>query len=154
MKEQRDDADISPIDEEPSDFPPSVVATAVDDTEQHQWPEICTETSYEPATDDVGCVLRIEVRAISVVGGGILSGPVVIFTEPVLSAPRAPPKRQLLAIPGPTSGGGVRFRVISYNILAEVYATKQVPQPCQLNPTIPSHCCYYPDYIYISIIYA
>ena len=37
--------------------------------------------------------------------------------------------RHLVTVPSPTpvSTSGIRFRVVSYNILAELYATKQVP---------------------------
>ena len=56
-----------------------------------------------------------------------------MYTEPVLSAPRMPPRRNLHTIPG--AGGAAsstlqRFRVISYNILAEIYATKQAYPYC------------------------
>ena len=87
---------------------------------------ICHEKLYVPTQDDIGCLLRVEVKALATSDGTVLAGPVVVVTEPVLSAPRAPPKRPLLTIAGSTSGGGARFRVLSYNILAELYATKQV----------------------------
>ena len=65
---------------------------------------------------------------LSTADGSILAGPTTLFTEPVLSSPVKPPKRALQTIPGSGSGisGAVRFRIVTYNILAELYATKQV----------------------------
>jgi hypothetical protein len=55
-------------------------------------------------------------------------GPVVVYTESVLAAPRLPPRRALQAVPGAASSSQsqFRFRLVSYNILAEIYATKHV----------------------------
>lgn len=79
---------------------------------------------------DVGCVLRLEVSVLAVSDDTLLAGPMIVFTEPVLSLPPAPPKRSLTAVPGPNTGGGMRFRIVSYNILAEVYATRQAYPYC------------------------
>ena len=92
-----------------------------------EWPIVCTDKSYTHTREDVGCILRIEVRAISTTDNSLLAGPIDIVTEPVLLSPRPPPKRALTTTSGSTAGGGARFRVISYNILADLYATKQVP---------------------------
>jgi CCR4-NOT transcription complex subunit 6 len=83
---------------------------------------------FFPSNFDVGCCLKVDIRAVSTVDGTVLAGPMVAFTEPVLSAPHAPPKRSLAAVPGAVQGisGSLRFRILSYNILAELYATKQV----------------------------
>lgn len=96
------------------------------------WLEICHDRSYTPTVEDIGCVLRIEVRAFSVNDGSLLAGPIYSFTEPVLAPPRAPPPRALVTVPGALNGVTVaaRFRVVSYNILAEIYATKQAYPYC------------------------
>jgi len=97
-------------------------------TSAMDWTQICSEKEYTPTELDVGCRLKIEVTAYSAADNSVLAGPVVIYTEPVLSTPTPPPKRRLIAIPGAVTGvaGATRFRIISYNILAELYATKQV----------------------------
>jgi hypothetical protein len=97
-------------------------------TSEDEWTSICTEKEYVPTSDEVGCRLKIEVTAMAVSDDSVLAGPIVVYTDPVLSAPAPPPKRRLLAIPGAVAGiaAAVRFRIISYNILAELYATKQV----------------------------
>ena len=108
-------------------FPiPVSSAVVTDDVALKEWTIVCTEKSYIPTREDIGCILRIEVKAIASSDGQVLAGPIVVVTEPVLSAPKSPPKRGLVTITGSTSGGGTRFRVVSYNVLAELYATKQV----------------------------
>jgi hypothetical protein len=97
---------------------------------EESWVDVCADKVYVPQADDVGCILRIEVFAVSAVDGSIFSGPMVVYSDHVLAAPRPPPKRNLIAIPGALSGlsNSIRFRVISYNILAELYATKNVSE--------------------------
>lgn len=93
-----------------------------------EWVKVAESKTYTPVAEDVGSRLRIEVTALSTSDNSIMAGPVAVFTEPVLSQPGRPPKRSLQTIPGSGTGiaGAVRFRVVSYNILAELYATKQV----------------------------
>lgn len=93
-----------------------------------EWVEVCKEKTYTPSAEDVGCRLCIEITANFVQDNTLAAGPVVTYTEPVLMAPTGPLKRSLATIAGSGSGlsGAVRFRLISYNILAEIYATKQV----------------------------
>lgn len=59
-----------------------------------EWTDICFEKEYIPSKKDVGCRLRIEVLAVSTIDNiTVLAGPVEVFTDAVLSAPAAPPKR-------------------------------------------------------------
>lgn len=96
-----------------------------------EWQQISIDRVYIPCADDIGCRLRVDVTAYSPSDNSILTGPVALFTEPVLSAPHRPPKRPLQTVPGAGTGiaGALRFRIVSYNILAEIYATKQVTLP-------------------------
>jgi hypothetical protein len=96
------------------------------DYDGHNAMPIFNERTYTPTIEDVGCCLRVEVSALSTIDQSVLAGPVVTFSEPVLSAPKAPPKRPLITVPGSVAFSGVRFRVLTYNVLAEMYATKQV----------------------------
>eukprot|EP01035_Chromulina_nebulosa_P018937 gene18937-24744_t len=98
-----------------------------------EWTIISKEKSYTPSLEDIGCVLRIEIYAYAVNDHVLLAGPVVVDTEPVLAAPDAPPKRQIVNIPSTlasASSASARFRVVSYNILSELYATKQAYPYC------------------------
>lgn len=96
--------------------------------ESGDWTIISQDKAYSPSVADIGCRLRIEVSAITLKGRHLLAGPVAAHTAPVLLSPNAPPKRKLLTIPGSVTGlaSAPRFRLISYNILAEQYATRQV----------------------------
>lgn len=95
---------------------------------------ICSDSAYTPTLDDVGCVLRIVVTALSVSDGSRLAGPVIIRTPPVLSPPRCTPLKVMLQQQRPPtvsiSSSPIRFRVVSYNILAELYATRQAYPYC------------------------
>lgn len=96
------------------------------------WVQIHNDRNYTPTAEDVGRCLRIECQALAI-NGDVISGPKVIFTEPVLAAPGPPPSRSIVPVQGASaSSGGVRFRIVSYNILAEVYATKQAYPYCDL----------------------
>jgi hypothetical protein len=98
------------------------------DSDLQEWVQICTERTHIPTAEDVGRRFRIDVWVFSSSDNSLLAGPTTLFTEPVLSAPSKPPKRALQTIPGSGSGisGAIRFRIVSYNVLAEQYATKQV----------------------------
>ena len=76
--------------------------------------------------------MKVVVTAIAATDGRVLAGPMTCYTAPVLAAPRGPPKRHLVTTPSPNSTvtTGARFRVVSYNILAELYATKQAYPYC------------------------
>jgi hypothetical protein len=109
----------------------SISSTSYDqgDGESNQeWVQISEDRIYTPSADDVGSRLRIDVWVLSASDGSVLAGPTTLFTEPVLSSPTKPPRRTLQTIPGSGAGisGAVRYRIVSYNILAELYATKQV----------------------------
>lgn len=104
-------------------------SSIVFEEEKVSWTELCSDKVYVPSEQDVGYVLKLEVSAYAISDNSLLSGPAIVYTEPVLAAPKPPNKRQLLTIPGASTGTSnaiSRFRVVSYNILSELYATKQV----------------------------
>eukprot|EP01034_Spumella_vulgaris_P023683 gene23683-29928_t len=123
----------TPADEEENAAIEDSLSTMVDRSSVSNWTHIFDDKMYTPCHDDVGCRLRIQVSALSVADNSVLAGPVEVFTEPVLSSPVAPMKRRLLAIPGAMTGNmsaSIRFRVVSYNVLSEIYATKQAYPYC------------------------
>jgi hypothetical protein len=124
---------------------PAVTTNEVEEEDEEEEEEVCRESStdpesdwtliyedktYTPVAEDVGSRLRIDVTAYSTADNSVLAGPIHVYTEPVLCSPGKPPRRGLVTIPGSGSGiaGAVRFRIVSYNILAELYATRQVAQ--------------------------
>ncbi len=97
-----------------------------------QWNFVQEDSVYTPCRDDVGHCLRLECRAV-LPDGSLVCAPKAIVTEPVLCLPPPLPKRGLTTVKSGTAGGGgggVRFRVVSYNLLAEIYATQQVYPQC------------------------
>ena len=116
------------------------VATAVDDSTKN-WKFLKEGPVYTPVSADIGCCIKLEVTAVdSSEGntGAVIVGPYQYFTDGVFSAPKAPPKRSFLTLNSNSSnsGGGnitsnsVRFRIITYNILAELYSTKSIYPHC------------------------
>jgi hypothetical protein len=133
LKEFDERSETSTIDEEITEIESlrntlNNVAISNENSTAEEWTQISNSSSYLPSDLDVGRRLKIEVSALLLSNNSLLAGPITIVTEPVLSAPNPPPKRSLLTIAGAISGlaVAVRFRVISYNVLAEQYATKQV----------------------------
>eukprot|EP01038_Epipyxis_sp_PR26KG_P004098 gene4098-5846_t len=96
------------------------------------WVSVSNDKVYVPTKIDVGSRFRIQVKAVLNSDSSVVAGPITIFTPVALSAPIPPPKRSLLTIPNAGTGlsAAIRFRVISYNILAEIYATKQAFPYC------------------------
>lgn len=99
------------------------------------WETVSTDATYVPYPEDTGCILQLSVTARSQQDDSILYGPVTVYTEPVLGAPRMTTKRQFVNVPlqqgqQPVSPGTIKFRILSYNVLAELYATKQAYPYC------------------------
>ena len=91
--------------------------------QSEEWVEISHAQSYIPNADDVGRKLKLEAAAYSVESGELLMHRVV-KTDLVLSRTPDPEKRNLVTAKS-AAGGGARFRIVTYNILAEIYATQQ-----------------------------
>ncbi|KAG5186166.1 Endonuclease/exonuclease/phosphatase [Tribonema minus] len=99
-----------------------------EDNGEDQWELFSTEPCITPSAADVGHCLRLECRAV-LPDGSLVCMPRSVSTEPVLSVPPPPPRRALLAASkGPPPPG--RFRIVSYNLLAEIYATQQAYPSC------------------------
>lgn len=62
------------------------------------WVVISNDKEYTPGAADVGCKLRIEVRAVAQADGELLAGPISLCTDAVLQAPGPPPKRVRMKI--------------------------------------------------------
>lgn len=94
------------------------------------WLEISRDQFYIPGMDDVGRKLKLEAAAYSLDTGELLMSR-VLKTDVVLGRAPDPPKRALVTAKGISgSAGGARFRVVTYNVLAEIYATQQQYPHC------------------------
>mmetsp|Transcript_24542 Transcript_24542/g.27546 ORF Transcript_24542/g.27546 Transcript_24542/m.27546 type:complete len:592 (+) Transcript_24542:9-1784(+) len=97
---------------------------SVGETEGGGWTEVCRDQVYIPTADDTGRKLKLEAAAYSVETGELLMHRVV-ETDLVLSRAPDPAKRSLVAAKIGGGSGGARFRIVTYNVLAEIYATQQ-----------------------------
>jgi len=88
------------------------------------WVEISRDQVYVPCAEDVGRKLKLEVGSYSTETGELLMHRVV-KTDLVLSRAPDPVKRNLVTAKTGGPRGGDRFRIVTYNILAEIYATQQ-----------------------------
>ena len=88
-----------------------------------EWVEVSNDQFYLPGENDVGHKLRLEASAYSTDTGELLMSR-VIKTDVVLGRAPQPISRKLVAANN-ISSNGQRFRVASYNVLAEIYATQQ-----------------------------
>ena len=89
-----------------------------------EWVEISRDQIYLPTHEDIGRKIKIEAAAYSVETGELLMSRVV-KTDIVLCRAPDPVKRNLVTAKGGGGGTGPRFRVVTYNTLAEIYATQQ-----------------------------
>ena len=89
-----------------------------------EWIEISRDQLYVPNGDDIGRKLKLEAAAYSTDTGELLMLRVV-KTDLVLSRAPDPIKRKLVTAKTGGASGGARFRIATYNVLAEIYATQQ-----------------------------
>ncbi|KAH9261893.1 hypothetical protein BASA81_000549 [Batrachochytrium salamandrivorans] len=105
----------------------------VEDTE---WVEVCKMKNYVPTSQDVGHVLKCVISAF----GQDSANPTVTAssdeTPVVIGPPPPPPKRRLVQChpqqlqPQFQDPNNFQFRVVTYNILADIYATTQIFPYC------------------------
>ena len=98
-------------------------AAAYEETKE-EWVEISRDQIYCPTEADIGRKLKLEAGAYHMETGELLMHR-VIKTDLVLSRAPDPAKRNLITAKTSGPRGGERFRVVTYNVLAEIYATQQ-----------------------------
>lgn len=99
--------------------------------------EVAFIRNYAPTKDDVGHVLELVCRYVQKNNDGDVKfgPPVSVRSKRVRSVPKPPPERRMLSL-----GSGEKysakkkrqgtFRVLTYNILSEIYANKQQFPKC------------------------
>ncbi|KAL1831953.1 hypothetical protein ACET3Z_001604 [Daucus carota] len=101
------------------------------------WIKLGSSRSYVPSSDDVGFALKLECVPIDHSTGVHLSQVFVVLTNPVIIFP-APSPRCMISVGSakksecssiePQSISGIKFSVLSYNILADLYASRNAHQ--------------------------
>jgi CCR4-NOT transcription complex subunit 6 len=91
-----------------------------------EWVEISRDQVYIPTELDVGHKLQIEASSYSIESGELLMSRVV-KTDVVLGRAPQPTTRKIVTASNANkvASNGPRFRIATYNILAELYATQQ-----------------------------
>jgi len=101
------------------------------------WYEVGFSKTYTPTTDDVGHVLKLECVAVDVTAGLSFAPASTLVTARVIPAP-SPTPRCLIPVNGVdgnlelgthTAVSG-NFTVLSYNVLADLYATNDIYAYC------------------------
>lgn len=91
---------------------------------------------YTPKKEDIGRVLRVKAQLFDINKSQPVSNEIYLDTKPVLHFPNFYPNRYILPItpnqPNPRTRN-ISFTIMSYNVLAEMYATKTMVPHC------PSH---------------
>jgi CCR4-NOT transcription complex subunit 6 len=123
------------------------------------WQPVSSVRSYRPGHEDIGKRLKLTVAASTDGRTGLPSDVTTIvkhvITDPVLPLPQTPPVRSWFSLPinrkaweapiavprgcilehtdaTPKAGAGVPLRVVSYNILAEIFASSSLYPHCPL----------------------
>ncbi|CAI5479834.1 unnamed protein product [Closterium sp. Yama58-4] len=102
------------------------------------WFEVGRGKPYTPTTDDVGHVLKLECVPIEAATGLPVAPPSTLLTSRVIPAPSPTPRRMVPVGGGEGEMGGARggagggggFTVLSYNVLADLYATSEMYSYC------------------------
>lgn len=125
------DASTDPLqDGEEETPPPPPLDYLTADTSEDDWQEVGSERTYCPQLSDIGRCLKLEIRVLNP-DGSLFFGPRLTETEPVLSAPPPPPQRPLMQVKNlAAAAAGLKFRIATYNILAEIYATQTMYPYC------------------------
>jgi len=102
-------------------------------TGNDEWVEVSRDPIYVPGQEDIGRKLKIEAAAYSNETGEMLMSRVA-KSDVILGRAPDPIKRNLITAKGGSSAtaNGPRFRVVTYNVLAEIYATQQQYPYCDL----------------------
>lgn len=109
------------------------------------WYEVGRGKTYTPTSDDVGHVLKLECAAVDASTGKAVAPPSALLTSRVIPAPSPTPRRvfPFSSLDGGPAGGGPHengggggggpggtFTVLSYNVLADLYASSEVYSYC------------------------
>lgn len=98
----------------------------------NNWMRIALSKKYKPTLEDVGRMLLLECAVVKDGADGKTESEIMRQdTQPVLPIPPSPPLREQIVV-GENSNNETTFKVISYNMLAPIYATKQIFRYCEM----------------------
>ena len=97
--------------------------------EEEGWEDIFHGRTYVPTDKDVGHVLRFECQIVDSTTGEECGSPYRVDTARVINIP-PPPYRGRVRVTPPTGPGVGSFTVLTYNVLADLYANKDMYRYC------------------------
>ena len=97
--------------------------------EEEGWVEISRGRTYVPSDEDVGHTLRFECQIVDGGTGAACGTPYQLETSRVICMPPAPCRARVRVVP-PTGPGVGSFTVLTYNVLADLYANKDMYTYC------------------------
>ncbi|CAD6202260.1 unnamed protein product [Miscanthus lutarioriparius] len=119
--------------------PTPVYPTGTEKSSGETWFEVGCSRTYTATADDIGHVLRFECIVVDVETRGTVRAPTSVTTSRVIPAPTPTPRRLIpvnaadamghFDLDSRTSSFGT-FTVLSYNILADTYATSDTYSYC------------------------
>jgi len=119
--------------------PTPVYPTGTEKSSGETWFEVGRSRTYTATADDIGHVLRFECVVVDLETRGTVGVPTSVMTSRVIPAPTPTPRRLIpvntadamghFDLDGRTSSFGT-FTVLSYNILADTYATSDTYSYC------------------------
>eukprot|EP00897_Mesotaenium_endlicherianum_P005897 jgi/Mesen1/5335/ME000267S04483 len=99
------------------------------------WYEVGRGKTYTPSSDDVGHILKFDCVPIDASSGNQVAPPTTLLTSRVIPAPSPTPRRLIpcsgldATVEAGTAGGGT-FTLLSYNVLADLYASSEMYSYC------------------------
>jgi len=119
--------------------PTPVYPTGTEKSSGETWFEVGRSRTYTATADDIGHVLRFECVVVDLETRGTVGVPTSVMTSRVIPAPTPTPRRLIpvntadamghFDLDSRTSSFGT-FTVLSYNILADTYATSDTYSYC------------------------
>ncbi|CAK7347136.1 unnamed protein product [Dovyalis caffra] len=114
-------------------------SSMVEVPEAKEWVKVGSSKTYEPSVGDAGFCLRLESVAVHCSTGAHLSPTNTILTESVITFPTCCPRHMVQissqsksrsSHPKSQPSNDVTFSVLSYNILSDIYASRDMYSYC------------------------
>jgi len=114
------------------DCPPGTNRDA-DEGPVAEWAEVAITRRYCPSTDDIDRPLRLEIIPLMIDGRDALTGRMSITTGTVIPTPKEARTRRMISRGGSFSAEWLskHFKVMNWNILADLYATESFFPYCE-----------------------
>jgi len=89
-----------------------------------EWVMVGHSRAYTPSADDIGHTLKFEVTPCDT-NRNVEDAPSIVNTGRVIPLPN-PPTRKMLPVEDSPTNSSSRFTVMTYNVLADLYATSEM----------------------------